>query len=134
MQTSTSYEYSYGSSQPEHHHHYLVKPVLSLIHTAIAQTPCSGSSPTSKIKVLDLGCGSGSFSHFLATQGFEVVGIEESASGVAQAQQAYPNCQFRQGSIYALDLTDLAQAFDLVVSTEVIEHLFYPRELVRVAR
>ena len=67
-------------------------------------------------------------------QGFDVVGIEESASGVAQAQQAYPNCQFRQGSIYDLDLADLEQAFDLVISTEVIEHLFYPRELVRVAR
>jgi 2-polyprenyl-3-methyl-5-hydroxy-6-metoxy-1,4-benzoquinol methylase len=134
MQTSTSYEYSYGSSQLEHHYHYLAKPVLNLIHTAIDQTPHLSPSASSKIKILDLGCGNGSFSNFFATQGFEVVGIEESASGVAQAQQAYPNCQFRQGSIYDLDLTDLEQAFDLVISTEVIEHLFYPKELVRVAR
>ncbi|HZG39963.1 MAG TPA: class I SAM-dependent methyltransferase [Nodosilinea sp.] len=134
MKTSTSYEYSYGSSQVGHHHHYLAKPALNLIHTAIASSPRSGPSATSKIKILDLGCGNGSFSHFLATQGFDVVGIEESASGVAQAQQAYPNCQFRQGSVYALDLADLEKAFDLVISTEVIEHLFYPRELVRVAR
>jgi 2-polyprenyl-3-methyl-5-hydroxy-6-metoxy-1,4-benzoquinol methylase len=134
MQTSPSYEYSYGSSQVGHHHHYLAKPVLNLIQHAIAQAPCSDPSATAKIKILDLGCGNGSFSNFLAAQGFEVVGIEESASGVAQAQQAYPNCQFRQGSIYDLDLADLEQAFDLVISTEVIEHLFYPRELVRAAR
>jgi 2-polyprenyl-3-methyl-5-hydroxy-6-metoxy-1,4-benzoquinol methylase len=134
MQTSTSYEYSYGSSQLEHHYHYLARPVLKLIDHAIAKTPRSRSSATTKIKILDLGCGNGSFSNFFANQGFEVVGIEESASGVAQAQQAYPNCQFRQDSIYDLDLADLEQAFDLVISTEVIEHLFYPRELVRVAR
>lgn len=134
MQTSTSYEYSYDSSEIGHHHHYLAQPVLSLIHNTIGQTHRSNPSATSKIKILDLGCGNGSFSHFLATQGFEVVGIEESASGVAQAQQAYPNCQFRRGSIYDLDLADLKQVFDLVISAEVIEHLFYPRELVRVAR
>ena len=134
MQTSTPYEYSYGSSCVGHHHQYLAKPVLSLIQDAIAKSPDSSPNTTSKIKILDLGCGNGSFSNHLATQGFEVIGIEESASGVAQAQQAFPNCQFRQGSIYDLDLTDLEQGFDLVISAEVVEHLFYPKELVRTAK
>ncbi len=127
IQTSTNYEYTYQSSQAGHHHQYLVPPILQVL-THLQQ------SQTQSLTLLDLGCGNGSFSHFLTTQGFTVTGIEESASGIAQAQQTYPNCQFRQGSIYDLDFTDLRQFFDVVFSAEVIEHLVYPRELVRVAK
>lgn len=136
MQNSVSYEYTYANSKPTHHHQYLSKPILHSIQTALtkAQSVDFISREKSKVKVLDLGCGNGSFSNLLATQGFEVTGIEESASGIAQAQQAYPKCRFIQGNIYALDLTDLYQSFDIVLSAEVIEHLFYPKELVRVAR
>ncbi|WP_035990484.1 class I SAM-dependent methyltransferase [Leptolyngbya sp. KIOST-1] len=125
--TPTDYEYAYQSPTSEHHHHYLAPPVLQVL-TDLQQ---NNAEP---LKLLDLGCGNGSFSSFLAGQGFVVTGIEESASGIAQAQQAYPNCQFHQGSIYDLDFTDLSQAFDVVFSAEVIEHLFYPKELVRVAK
>jgi 2-polyprenyl-3-methyl-5-hydroxy-6-metoxy-1,4-benzoquinol methylase len=125
--TPTDYEYTYQSPTIGHHHHYLAPPVLQ----ALANLQ---KNPTQPLKLLDLGCGNGSFSSFLANQGFVVTGIEASASGVAQAQQAYPNCRFRQGSIYDLDLTDLRQSFDIVLSAEVIEHLLYPKELVRVAK
>ncbi len=85
IKTLTDYEYTYQSSQAGHHHQYLVPPMLQVL--AHLQQSHS-QSPT----LLDLGCGNGSFSHFLATQGFTVTGIEESASGIAQAQQTYPNC------------------------------------------
>lgn len=133
MKNSAINEYVYSSSAAVHHHQYLAKPVLHLI-TSFAHSADSTLSITNRPKLLDLGCGNGSFSNFLAKQGFEVTGIEESASGIAQAQHAYPNCHFKQGSIYDLDLTDLSQAFDIVLSAEVIEHLVFPRELVRVAR
>jgi 2-polyprenyl-3-methyl-5-hydroxy-6-metoxy-1,4-benzoquinol methylase len=83
---------------------------------------------------LDLGCGNGSFSNFLADRGFEVVGIEESLSEIELAQQTYLNCQFIQGSIYDLQLPELEHTFDLIVSAEDIEHLLLPRELPRVAK
>jgi len=88
----------------------------------------------SKARVLDLGCGNGSLSHMIAQQGYEVVGIEESTSGIAIARLNFPDCQFIQGSIYDPPKAELLNAFDVVISVEVIEHLFYPKELVRLAR
>lgn len=135
MNISSSHEYTYRTSQPGHHHQYLAQPVLSLIQTMIPPSPAvADSSGGVKPRILDLGCGNGSFSSFLANQGFEVIGIEESSSGISHAQQNYSNCQFRQGSIYDLILTDLSNSFDIVLAMEVIEHLFYPRQLIQVAK
>ena len=127
VKTATEYEYNYQGSQAGHHHQYLVPSVLQIL-ADLRQNHSHAPA------LLDLGCGNGSFSNVLANQGFAVTGIEESASGIAQAQQAYPNCQFRQGSIYELNLPDLDHSFDVVLSAEVIEHLFYPKELLRVAK
>jgi 2-polyprenyl-3-methyl-5-hydroxy-6-metoxy-1,4-benzoquinol methylase len=85
------------------------------------------------VRILDLGCGNGSLSHTIAKQGYEVVGVEESASGVAIARQSFPDCHFIQASIYNLPDEELINSFDVVISVEVIEHLFYPRELIRAA-
>jgi 2-polyprenyl-3-methyl-5-hydroxy-6-metoxy-1,4-benzoquinol methylase len=86
-----------------------------------------------RVRILDLGCGNGSLSHTIAKQGYEVVGVEESASGVAIARQSFPDCHFIQASIYNLPDEELINSFDVVISVEVIEHLFYPRELIRAA-
>jgi 2-polyprenyl-3-methyl-5-hydroxy-6-metoxy-1,4-benzoquinol methylase len=85
-------------------------------------------------KILDLGCGNGSLSNVISECGYEVFGMEESPSGVTIASKNFPNCQFIQGSIYNSPPPDLENAFDVVISVEVIEHLFYPSELVRLAR
>ena len=50
------------------------------------------------------------------------------------ANQTFPNCRFIQGSIYDLPYSELGDNFDIVISIEVIEHLFYPKELVRSAK
>ncbi|MEI2582835.1 class I SAM-dependent methyltransferase [Scytonema sp. PRP1] len=60
--------------------------------------------------------------------------MEESASGIAIASQNFPDCHFIQASIYDSPKAELLNAFDIVISVEVIKHLFYPRELVRLAR
>jgi len=88
----------------------------------------------SKPRVLDLGCGNGSLSHVIAQQGYEVVGVDNSPEGVAIARQSFPECQFLQADIYNLSNPDLLHSFDIVLGVEVIEHLFYPKELVRVAK
>lgn len=84
-----------------------------------------------KLRILDIGCGNGSLSNLIAHQGYEVVGIEESESGVELANQNFPNCRFIQGTIYNLPYAELGDKFDIVITAEVIEHLFYPKELVR---
>ncbi len=87
-----------------------------------------------KPRILDLGCGNGSLSNLIAQQGYEVVGVEDSEQGVAIARQSFPDCNFIKASIYDLPYSELANSFDIVISAEVIEHLLYPRELVRAAK
>ena len=130
MQTEQKSEYTYRDSDASHHHAYLIKPLLALIHKAIANIP----PPDNNRRILDLGCGNGSLSHMLSQQGFEVVGIEESASGIELASQSYPDCKFLQGSIYNLPTAQLGEKFDIIVSVEVIEHLVYPKQLIKAAK
>lgn len=117
----------YTGSEPVHHHAYLLPPLLPMLAT---QKTANNPKP----RVLDLGCGNGSLSNAIAQQGYEVVGVEESAIGFNSACQSFPDCQFIQASIYDLPYAPLQRSFDIVISSEVIEHLFYPRELLKAAK
>jgi 2-polyprenyl-6-hydroxyphenyl methylase/3-demethylubiquinone-9 3-methyltransferase len=58
--------------------------------------------------------------------------MDLSESGIALARKAYPNCRFELASATAPLLQQLAvPPFDLVVSTEVVEHLYDPRTYAR---
>jgi 2-polyprenyl-3-methyl-5-hydroxy-6-metoxy-1,4-benzoquinol methylase len=70
----------------------------------------------------------------MAKRGFEVVGVEESSQGIAVARHAFSDCHFIQASLYDLPYPELEHSFDVVISVEVIEHLFYPKELARTAK
>ena len=126
---NTKYEYLYNNNQLGHHHAYILKPLIEMM-SEMLPPPNNKQKP----RILDIGCGNGSLSNFLAQQGYEVVGVEESESGVKLANQTFPNCRFIQGSIYDLPYSEIGDKFDIVISVEVIEHLFYPRELVRSAK
>jgi 2-polyprenyl-3-methyl-5-hydroxy-6-metoxy-1,4-benzoquinol methylase len=121
------YEYQYTNDVLPHTHQYLAEPLLAMLRTI-------PNPDGKKLRVLDLGCGNGSISNFVAQQGYEVVGVEESGQGVAIAQAQFPNCHFRQGSLYELPSELCNHTFDVVMAVEVIEHLFYPKELARTAR
>ncbi|MEZ6054713.1 MAG: class I SAM-dependent methyltransferase [Planctomycetaceae bacterium] len=56
-----------------------------------------------------------------------VVGIDPSTSGIEQARKAHPNVRFEE-DIVTVDLIDRLgeQPFDLVFSSEVVEHLYSP--------
>ncbi|HLO50132.1 MAG TPA: class I SAM-dependent methyltransferase [Kamptonema sp.] len=125
--TSSKYIYSYSNNRPRYHHPYLLSPLLEML--ALAK-PGEESKP----RVLDLGCGNGSLSHVISQQGYEVVGVDNSPQGVAIAAQSFPECQFLQADIYNLPNSDFLHSFDIVLGVEVIEHLLYPKELVRVAK
>jgi CBS domain-containing protein/SAM-dependent methyltransferase/gamma-glutamyl:cysteine ligase YbdK (ATP-grasp superfamily) len=59
-------------------------------------------------RLLDLGCGTGEHARFLAAQGFEVLGVDASASMLRQARdESLPNPRFAAGDIARLEeLTD----------------------------
>jgi 2-polyprenyl-3-methyl-5-hydroxy-6-metoxy-1,4-benzoquinol methylase len=83
--------------------------------------------------VLDLGCGNVSLSHELSKVRFEVHGIDQSEAGIQIAREAFPQVQFLPGDVEK-DLSQhpfQAESFDVVVSTEVVEHLYHPRRLIQ---
>lgn len=129
LNPNSSYEYTYINSQLGHHHHYLFTPLTKLLNNIQynsdqAQTP----------RVLDIGCGNGSLSNLIARLGYEVVGIEDSLTGFMTAKQSYPECKFIHASVYDIPYSDLEGSFDIVISAEVIEHLVYPRELIKAVK
>ena len=80
-------------------------------------------------RVLDLGSGNGTLCRALAEAGFAVVGLEPSASGIEAARRAVPAGTFHRGSVYDGPEGIPESDFDVVVSTEVVEHLFRPAAL-----
>lgn len=80
--------------------------------------------------ICDLGCGNGHISGRLANAGFEVTGVDASPSGIAIARRAYPNVEFVEALIDRQ--LNLGQ-FDLVVSSDVIEHMYRPSDLLEAA-
>jgi 2-polyprenyl-3-methyl-5-hydroxy-6-metoxy-1,4-benzoquinol methylase len=79
--------------------------------------------------ILDIGCGNGSLALALHKLGYTVYGIDASAQGIALANSALSGHFFVQ-DIHAKSLPEALQdkPFDTVISTEVIEHLYAPRD------
>jgi 2-polyprenyl-3-methyl-5-hydroxy-6-metoxy-1,4-benzoquinol methylase len=84
--------------------------------------------------ICDLGCGNGHIAGQLASLGYDVTGVEASRSGVQIAQRAYPKVNFVEALIDR-DLTSRTGlgGFDLVISSDVIEHLYRPSDLLEAA-
>jgi SAM-dependent methyltransferase len=84
----------------------------------------------SRKRAFDLGCGNGATCDMLSKQGFDVVGVDPSSSGIEHAKGAFPQVTCEVGSAYD-DLASRYGTFDLVVSLEVIEHCMEPRAFAR---
>lgn len=78
-------------------------------------------------KIFDLGCGNGSVANWLSSKNWDVTGVDPSAQGILLAKQKYPNIKLHEGSAYD-DLSALYGQFPLVVSLEVVEHVYAPRD------
>ncbi len=77
--------------------------------------------------LLDVGCGAGALTHVCHQLGWDATGVDVSADGLALARASFPGVRFAEGSAYD-DLTVFAPpgGFDVVLSSEVIEHLYRP--------
>lgn len=82
---------------------------------------------SSKDRIFDLGCGNGSVGAFLANSGWYVTGVDPSSEGIATANAAYPDLRVEVGSAYD-DLAAKYGRFPVVVSLEVVEHVYAPRD------
>lgn len=84
------------------------------------------------IRVLDVGCGNGFTCGEFLKRGCTVVGIDLSEQGIRQARRAHPQGRFELLPADDQVLVRLNEApFDLVISSEVVEHLYDPRSYAR---
>src|SRR5258708_7879278 len=81
-------------------------------------------------RLFELGSGNGAVAGSLARDGFEVTAVDVSRSGIEIARSAFPDVRFEVASAYD-DLRDRFGAYPVVLSLEVVEHLFSPRNLAR---
>lgn len=104
--------------------------LMPLLSSMVGKLDKAGSG---SLKILEIGCGNGAFTDFLRKKGHFVVGLEVSTEGIAIAKENFPECIFIHQSIYDSLPEDLRQSFDLVLTVEVIEHLLFPKELLKMA-
>ena len=87
--------------------------------------------------ILDAGCGEGFTMNKLSKNSIvkKIEGIEYEKEAISLGKKLFPKLIFKEGSAYDLPYKD--NAFDLVVCTEVLEHLEEPtkalREVLRVS-
>ena len=118
--------------------HTTKNPIGRIFLNNFLATVVKTTKPLNIDSVLDVGCGEGFTMDRLQKEkiGKSYEGIEYEETAVDLAKKLYPRLTFKQGDIYKLPYK--SNSFDLVVCTEVLEHLENPkkayRELIRVSR
>jgi len=80
-------------------------------------------------RVLDVGCGNGAVCGEFIQRGCKVVGIDLSHQGIEMARCSHPQGRFELLGAERDVLQRLGEPpFDIVISTEVVEHLYSPRD------
>ncbi len=111
--------YVYQDSGLNCSHDYLLPEIIRILKSLNLQDK--------QKKIFELGCGNGSVANELSKLGFDVTGVDPSEQGISQAKQNYPNLNLRQGSAYD-DLVTQYGRFPVVISLEVVEHVYFPRK------
>lgn len=111
-------DYEYRTANREVSHDYLY-PIVSR---------CLEGVPKGA-NVLDLGCGNGTFLSLFRDRGWKLHGTDFSPTGIQFAQNNFPEIGFFLANAEA-DSSDIVNRIgmaDVIISTEVIEHLYNPR-------
>jgi 2-polyprenyl-3-methyl-5-hydroxy-6-metoxy-1,4-benzoquinol methylase len=115
-----SYQYHADNSEPSHQHLY---PSVSNFLRNV--------SPGAV--VMDAGCGNGSFLSLFQNRNWQLHGSDLSPTGIEIAREKFPNINFflADGQTHYADFLATVGPVDVVISTEVIEHLYDPRGFIR---
>lgn len=113
--------YRYEDAETNASHAYLLPAV---------QAELAALAPQGTKRLFDLGCGNGSVGSALHGAGWDVAGVDPSVEGIAEAKARYPHLRFETGSAYD-DLAAVYGRFPAVISLEVVEHVYAPRDYAR---
>lgn len=111
--------YKYVDAGLNQSHNYLLPTIIRLLDEL--------ASPEDGCRLFELGCGNGSVAHELAQRGWDVTGVDPSMEGIAQAQREHSELKLHSGSAYD-DLAGQYGQFPAVLSLEVVEHVYFPRQ------
>lgn len=114
--------YRYLDHATNNSHSYLLPSVLKELEAV----KLSLDSTKNELRVFDLGCGNGSVGSIIHSQGWGVIGVDPSKEGIEQATKNHPNISLYEGSAYD-DLSGKYGRFPVVISLEVVEHIYSPR-------
>lgn len=116
--------YLYNDSNQGYSHSYIVPTVIKIL------------KDFKNLRILELGCGNGYFCNVLTEMGHKVVGVDVSGTGIEIANKSFPGIRFIKSDVYDLLTNPIldGESFDVVIAIEVIEHLRYPREFIKVAK
>lgn len=127
QQSANLHKYTYDNRLYQWH----INAFLDTLNGFVAQ-----ADPT---LVLDAGCGEGFVTQYIAERNpdLKITGVDLSREAIEYAKEHFgEKATFRTGSVYKLPFSD--KSFDLVVCSEVLEHLDEPlkalQELKRVSR
>ena len=118
-------DYKYTDQLLNSSHQYLLPAVTRLLGECF-------KADSKDRRVFDLGCGNGSVAAALAARGYDMSGADPSEHGIAIGRSQYPNLNLFNRSGYQ-DLASEFGCFPVVVCLEVVEHLYYPRRLLKTA-
>jgi 2-polyprenyl-3-methyl-5-hydroxy-6-metoxy-1,4-benzoquinol methylase len=116
----TADEYIYRDPNCGNHHSYLLPALDRILLDNISK------------RIFEIGCGNGSVADWLSRKGYDVVGVDPSEAGIGQAIRARPHLKLSVGSAYD-PLSEHYGVFPIVLSFEVIEHLYFPRKFAAAA-
>ena len=84
-------------------------------------------------KILDVGCAQGTLALLLAERGHDVVALDLRPGFLDYAKSRYTHGRIRFVAANVLEYK-LDERFDLVFANQIIEHLVYPEQLIRVLK